>query len=81
MLKIDKHAKISQNVPTKYGFTLIFVSIFIFSQFFISNAYAYIDPGSVSVAFALVIGVLVGAGMTIKLYWLKLKNKLSRKTD
>jgi hypothetical protein len=35
----------------------------------------------VSVAFALVIGVLVGAGMTIKLYWIKLKNKLSRKTD
>ena len=56
-------------------------SVFIFSQFFISNAYAYIDPGSMSVAFALIVGVLVGAGMTIKLYWMKLKNKLSRKTD
>ena len=66
---------------TKYRFTFILVSVFIFSQCFISNAYAYIDPGSVSVAFALVIGVLVGAGMTIKLYWIKLKNKLSRKTD
>ena len=66
---------------TKYGFTFFLVSVFIFSQFFISNAYAYIDPGSVSVAFALVIGVLVGAGMTIKLYWMKLKNKLTGKTD
>ena len=61
---------------TKYGFTFFLASVFIFSQFFISNAYAYIDPGSVSVAFALIIGVVVGAGMTIKLYWLKLKNKL-----
>lgn len=66
---------------TKYGFTFFLASVFIFSQFFISNAYAYIDPGSVSVAFALIIGVVVGAGMTIKLYWIKLKNKLSRKTD
>ena len=78
MLKIDKHAKISQNVPTKYGFTLILVSIFIFSQFFVSDAYAYIDPASMSVVFALILGVLVGTGMTIKLYWIKLKNKLSR---
>ena len=68
-------------MQTKYRFTFFLASVFIFSQFFISNAYAYIDPGSESVAFALVIGVLVGAGMTIKLYWIKLKNKLSRKTD
>ena len=66
---------------TKYGFTFFLASVFIFSQFFISNAYAYIDPGSMSVGFALIVGVLVGAGMTIKLYWIKLKNKLSRKTD
>ena len=66
---------------TKYGFTFFLASVFIFSQFFISNAYAYIDPGSMSVVFALIVGVLVGAGMTIKLYWMKLKNKLSRKTD
>ena len=66
---------------TKYGFTFFLASVFIFSQFFISNAYAYIDPGSMTVVFALILGVLVGAGMTIKLYWIKLKNKLSRKTD
>ena len=66
---------------TKYRFALFLASVFIFSQFFISNAYAYIDPASLSVAFALIVGVLVGAGMTIKLYWMKLKNKLSGKTD
>ena len=66
---------------TKYRFALFLASVFIFSQFFISNAYAYIDPASLSVAFALIVGVLVGAGMTKKLYWMKLKNKLSGKTD
>ena len=68
-------------MQAKYGFALFLVSVFIFPQFFISNAYAYIDPASMSVVFALILGVLVGTGMTIKLYWIKLKNKLSRKTD
>ena len=66
---------------TKYRLTFFLASVFIFSQFFISNAYAYIDPASMSVVFALILGVLVGTGMTIKLYWIKLKNKLSRKSD
>ena len=81
MLKIDKYGKIDYNMQDKYGFTLFLVSVFIFPQFFISNAYAYIDPASMSVVFALILGVLVGTGMTIKLYWIKLKNKLSRKSD
>ena len=81
MLKIDKYGKIVYNMQAKYGFTLFLASVFIFPQFFISNAYAYIDPASMSVVFALILGVLVGTGMTIKLYWIKLKNKLSRKSD
>ena len=68
-------------MPTKYGFTLILVSIFIFSQFFVSDAYAYIDPASMSVVFAVIVAVIVSAGMTLKLYWLKLKKKLSRNRD
>jgi hypothetical protein len=68
-------------MQTKYRLTLFLASVFILSQFFIPNAYAYIDPGSMSVFFALILGVLVGAGMTIKLYWIKLKNKLSRKPN
>jgi hypothetical protein len=73
--------KIGYSMQAKYRFTLFLASVFILSQFFIPNAYAYIDPGSMTVVFALILGVLVGAGMTIKLYWIKLKNKLSRKTD
>lgn len=44
----------------------------------ISNAYAYIDPGSGSVIITMIIGALVGVGMTAKLYWVKLKEKFSR---
>ena len=68
-------------MPTKYGFTLFLVSIFIFSQFFVSDAYAYIDPASMSVVFAVIVAVIVSAGMTLKLYWLKLKKELSRNHD
>ena len=67
-------------MQAKYRFTFFLASVFIFSQFFISNAYAYIDPGSMSVAFALIVGVLVGAGMTIKLYWMILNNNLTKQT-
>ena len=73
--------KISDNMQVKYRLTLFLASVFILSQFFIPNAYAYIDPASMSVVFALILSVLVGVGMTIKLYWIKLKNKLSRKPD
>ena len=73
--------KINYRMLMKYEFTLFLVSVFIFSQFFISNAYAYVDPASVSVVFAIILGLLVGAGMTVKLYWLKLKRKFSRNTN
>jgi len=39
----------------------------------------YIDPNAGSVFIAAIIGLLAGVGMTLKLYWEKLKFKLSRK--
>ena len=39
----------------------------------------YIDPGSLTVIIAMIVGVFVGAGMTLRVYWLKFKQKLSRK--
>jgi len=38
----------------------------------------YIDPGSASAIIAMIIGVIAGAGMTLKLYWFKIKEKISR---
>ena len=43
--------------------------------FFVSDAFAYIDPGSGSLVIQIIIGALVGVGITIKLYWYKLKEK------
>ena len=44
-----------------------------------SNAYAYIDPGSSSMFIQVIVGVLVGLGITIKIYWEKIKFKLFSK--
>ena len=44
------------------------------SGIFFSDAYAYIDPGSGSILFQSLIGVLVGAVVAVKMYWLKIKN-------
>ena len=38
----------------------------------------YIDPGSASAIMAMIIGAIAGAGMTLKLYWFKIKEKISR---
>jgi hypothetical protein len=41
--------------------------------FFYENAHAYIDPGTGSYFFQLLIGALLAAGFAIKIYWSKLK--------
>lgn len=56
----------------------------LFFGFIISDAYAYIDPGSGSVIIYALIGVLVGVVFTLKVYWYKFKEKLrsiSKKND
>jgi len=43
----------------------------------ISDAYAYLDPGSGSIIFQAIIGALIGVGIAVKIYWEKLKFKIS----
>jgi len=43
----------------------------------IEDAYAYIDPASGSMFIQVIIGALVGVGITMKLYWAKIRFKLS----
>lgn len=50
----------------------------ILGQFSISNAFAYIDPGSGSMIVQMLIGTLVGAGIAVKLYWQKIKMKFMK---
>ena len=50
----------------------------ILGQFSISNAFAYIDPGSGSMIVQMLIGTLVGAGIAVKLYWQKIRMKFMK---
>ena len=56
-----------------------FFNIIFWSVVFSLNSNAgYIDPGSASAVIAMIIGVIAGAGMALKLYWFKIKNKITR---
>ena len=56
----------------------IFTLTLLFRGFFVSEAYAYLDPGSGSVMIQMLIGALAGVGITMKIYWHKIKEKLVR---
>jgi len=57
-----------------------FISIYaILLAFSLSKYSGYIDPASLTVIVAMIVGVFVGTGMTLRLYWLKLKQKLSNR--
>ena len=38
----------------------------------------YIDPGSATAIMAMIIGAIAGIGMTLKMYWFKIKHKFSK---
>jgi len=62
----------------------IFIVLLFFTGYFISDAYAYLDPGTGSILLQSLIGVLVGVAITLKIYWIKIKEKflnLSKKND
>jgi len=54
----------------KIPFVILFL---LFHGIFISDAFAYIDPGSGSIVIQALIGALVGVGITVKIYWYKIK--------
>ena len=51
----------------------------VLNLFFLDSISGYIDPNAGSAIAAAIIGALAGLGITLKLYWEKLKFKLSRK--
>ena len=53
---------------------------FFIISFFLLKISGYIDPGSASAVFAIIIGAIAGLGMTLKLYWFKIKEKISRRS-
>jgi len=46
--------------------------------FFLDGIAGYIDPGSASAVMAMIIGAIAGVGMTLKMYWYKIREKISR---
>lgn len=48
---------------------------FILGSIFVSDAHAYIDPGSGSVLLQLILGGIAGIGVVVKLYWDRAKTK------
>ena len=44
----------------------------------ISTISGYIDPGSAMAVMAMILGAVAGVGMTLKLYWFKIKEKISK---
>ena len=50
------------------------ILILFFNLFFLSKAQAYIDPGSGSIILQALLGALAAAGVSISIYWNKLKN-------
>ena len=59
---------------------LEFILIYnILLSFSLSKYSMYIDPASLTVIIAMIAGVFVGVGMTLRVYWLKIKHKLFHK--
>ena len=56
----------------------LFAILLLSRGFFVSDAYAYLDPGTGSVIIQAVIGAIAGVLITLKIYWYKLKEKLSK---
>ena len=54
---------------------LIFVGVFgfVFNELFVSDAFAYLDPGTGTAIIQSIIGVLVAVGIALKVYWAKIK--------
>jgi len=56
-----------------------FLGINLIVHYFLLEIPGYIDPGSMMAILTLLMGVIAGVGMTLKLYWNKLKLKLFHK--
>lgn len=61
----------------KLKYILTILTGIILGGFWIQDAYAYIDPGTGTIIIQALIGALVGVAITLKIYWYKLKEKLS----
>ena len=55
-----------------------YLNIITLIDFSLTAIPGYIDPGSASAFMDMIIGAIAGAGLTLKLYWFKIKEKFSK---
>ena len=55
-----------------------YINALILINFSIPTISGYIDPGSAMAILAMIVGAVAGAGMTLKLYWFKIREKISK---
>ncbi len=63
------------------SYAIILVLLFA-ASYFISDA--YVDPGTGSLFIQAIIGAIIGVGITVKIYWFKLKERflgINKKND
>lgn len=63
---------------THFTIFLISTAILILFDLSVSEAFAYLDPSSGSLVVQMILGALVGIGVTLKIYWYKIKERLGR---
>ena len=51
---------------------------FLLNGFSLIKILGYIDPGSATAIIAMIFGAIAGAGMALKMYWFKIKHKITR---
>ena len=54
-------------------------NILMLEAHFISTIPNYIDPASGTLALQMIAAIIIGFGITLKIYWYKLKEKFNRK--
>ncbi len=59
-----------------FSLFLIFTGFLIFIDLSVEEAFAYLDPSSGTLAIQMILGAMVGIGVTLKIYWYKIKEKL-----
>jgi len=63
---------------------LVILVLFFTTGFFVSDAYAYVDPGTGSLFIQAIIGAIIGFSIALKIYWYKLKERffgIKKKND
>jgi hypothetical protein len=85
-MPVDRHTLKNQEPPSlkKKPYLILFLIVplqFVFSQ----SAFAYLDPGTGSYIFQVLVAIFIGGLFTIKMYWQKIKiffaNLFSRKQE